>query len=369
MLVRGYFVTLYGFEPPLPQGECASCGAPAERAIRVGRGLTAPYCATCAGRTRFWARFVLTSLVIAVAGLVVVVGSFYASFVPLWVADVAPPILLGGAALAYGIRRETQLPENGATTQRDAVRLLRPWPPWFFCSNERFMKRLVDAHGGTAAPGTQRQWDVAWSAITAAGTLLGVTWFGFVVNFNGAIMIDNGGRARATIWLDGKRVADVAAGDHEKISLRPGRHTLAWSTGSKPEHERSFDLTASHEYLYNPGATTCYWRSVEIYQKRGPARDVPKEAADDGPLAIQELYDLPKVDRWFEPNPGEKSVSSGDSYETDYAIVRDTKCSQLIADGCKKSVLDQLLECEAKARTAPDVNDCAAKARASCDAH
>src|SRR5690348_15169913 len=144
MLVKGYFVTLASFEPPLPQGECASCGAPAEVQLKVARHLTAPYCASCAERTHFFLRFVVTTLVVVAVGLLILLPPFYIRAVPPPVAFIVPPLLIGVPLLAYGIKRETRKPEGGATTQKDAVRLLRTSPPWFFCSNKRFAERLIE---------------------------------------------------------------------------------------------------------------------------------------------------------------------------------------------------------------------------------
>ena len=367
MLVKGFFVSLVSFEPPLPQGECASCGAPAERQVRVARNLMAPYCARCASRTRFYRRFTLMTLAIVALGLLIVVLPVYAKSVPLWVAFVLPPLIIGGVLLPLGIRRETRRPSGGATTQQDAVRLLRPSPPWFFCSSRRFMERLVTAHGGQATPGVQRQWDVAWSAICAGGGILGVTWFFLLISNDGTIMVDNGSRAPAVVFVDGRVVTTVQAGAHEKLHMRAGQHTLAWSTSYKPEHERVVQIEGTHHYLYNPGATTCYWRSIGVYEKRGPANATSHdELKDDGPLAIGELYDLRRVDRWFEPNPTEVSMSSGQTYTTDYAIVRDDQCTELLRAGCPKAVIDELLRCESGASTHAGVNACMSNAQAAC---
>jgi hypothetical protein len=367
MLVNGFFVTLRSFEPPLPQGECASCGRPAEAEVKVARQLTAPYCASCARRTRFVWRFFLTSVAMIVPGLLLVILPVLVHGIPLGVAFVAPPLVIGGACLAYAIKRETRPLADGATTQQDAVRLLSPSPPWFFVSNRRFAERLIDAHGGHAIPGQQRQWDVAWSAVIAAGALLGVTWLGTLMQNNGDIMIDNGSRDAVSVWLDGERVAQVASGQNEHIHVRSGHHVIAWSTTNAPAHERAFELNGLHHYLYNPGATTCYWRTVDVYERRGPARaGGRKEAADDGPLEIAELYDLPQVDRWFEANPATKSLSNGQEYATDYAIVRDPSCTALVGAGCDKKVLDALLECETATKTAAEVTSCVETAKDDC---
>lgn len=332
------------------------------------KGLTAPYCAACAKKTRFIQHFVFTALLVVGLGLLVVMLPFFVNAVPIMLAIIMPPVLLGPVALAYCMSCETRRPRTTATTRQDAVRVLRLWPPSFFCSSRRFAERVVQTYGGNAAPWTQRQWDVAWSGVGAGGAVLGIVWIVLIVTQHSAIMIDNRGRAPNTIWLDGRRVAEIDAGDHEKIHLRTGKHTLAWSTGNTPAHERTVNLVPVHDYLYNPGTTACYWRSVQVYQQRGPSHDPPKEATDDGPLTPDELYDFPHVDRWFENNPTTKQLSKGQSYETDYAIVRDERCTDLLVTGCSTSAIDELIRCESTAKTATDVNACMATAHELCNA-
>jgi hypothetical protein len=68
----------------------------------------------------------VTTLALVVVGSLILAAAFYINAVPLEAAFVVPPFLIGVPLLVYGIRRETRKPEGGATTQKDAVRLLRP---------------------------------------------------------------------------------------------------------------------------------------------------------------------------------------------------------------------------------------------------
>ena len=92
----------------------------------------------------------------------------------------------------------------------------------------------------------------------------------------------------------------------------------------------------------------------------------PPELADNGPLKVEEFLDLRRVDTWFAPNPATKKLANNETYATDYAILRDPKCSKLVSDHCPMHVIDDLVRCEGGATRVVDVDACMEKATAAC---
>jgi hypothetical protein len=149
--------------------------------------------------------------------------------------------------------------------------------------------------------------------------------------------------------------------------VRVGQRVLGWSEmGADRPTATAAVRVGKDPILYVPGTTACYWRSVDVYSRRGPMRHAT-ELADDGPLPIQEVIEFGQVDNWFRGNPEEMEVGTK-GYAVQIAVERDETCTTLVSEGCARQVLDDLLECERHASGADEVNACASTATETCHA-
>jgi hypothetical protein len=174
--------------------------------------------------------------------------------------------------------------------------------------------------------------------------------------------VDNAGKKTLNVYVDGKKVATLEAGDHESLSLMTGSHEFGYSPKGKkkPTETVKGDVGMFKSHLYNPGKTACYWLVVDRYGRTSGS-------GPSGPLKIKEFYQFSKVDNWFSENPEVVRLKKKQKGKTKVALQRAKMCMQF--RDCALKVRQSLVKCQSKALDADDeaaFDACGDKAQSSC---
>lgn len=380
MRLAGWEVSLPAASTPTALHRCASCGgAPATGVPFLCPGrwlLQVPLCVPCAERRRVPVLRVAAIGILTGVAMGVVTGlvdAFALALPPALVLLAPAPLTLALGIAIYGMLAP-RVPPPPATAPRMPVKLVSNGPEKvvLFCTHEAFARDLAASVGGSLAPASRRSFFLegmlaVLPGVGLAGIMAMAIWDG---NYR-EVHIDNAGTSALTIWVDGKPVLAAppnGEGKEPSIRLPRGKHTLGWSISSAaaPEQVETINVDRRTSYLYNPGNTGCYWRSVTMYGMTGgrptAERWAPTEFA--GPLSIQELYTFDRVDSWFRDPPPIIQDKRENLFRV--SVHRNPPCMELVARDCPIDVRRRLVSCQARAKTASDVQACSAEADAAC---
>jgi hypothetical protein len=193
------------------------------------------------------------------------------------------------------------------------------------------------------------------------------------------IYVDNASDHAMQLWVDGRPLKSVPPnldGSHPATArVSRGKHRLGYSAlgAQAPEEEIEADVLFGYRDLYNPGARGCYWRRVVLYKEEmggSRYREHHDRAplSQDGPLAIQQFYELPDIQYWFENPPPREHFGQSDQGFWRVALLRSPTCTDLGKQGCSLGVRQRLVSCQVTAHSEADLERCRARAKAACDA-
>jgi hypothetical protein len=150
------------------------------------------------------------------------------------------------------------------------------------------------------------------------------------------------------IFVDGKKVASLAANSNDSVFVHKGKHDFGWARkgAAKPEAKVSGSVAVMKEHLYNPAKSACYWLQVDVY---GAAN---ADGAKAGPLAIAEFYQFDKVNNWFSENPEFVTVKKNEGGKVQVALQRAKACMEFAT--CGLAVREKLVVCQRAAFTKDD---------------
>lgn len=377
-LEQGREVTINGLSFRLPS-TCASCGAPQQTsrttskmnsygARRVTRSFQVPYCNACAARAR---SFGVKGGVLAAAALgislVLAVVPFVVTGIPLAVALLLALVVAIGFGVAAMTALAPKAPPLPATTQGNAVRLVKfnSATSTLHCSNAAWAEEFARMNNALAQPRKRGHGFGIGALVT--GLLVGPVGAGVAwAVAHPSVHVDNATAESIQLWIDGQPSIVVPSNQGgavpPSVDVSYGSHKFGYSKSgaSQPEATVDADVTMHDAHLYNPGKTACYWLDADAY---GSAT---VHGIVQGPQPIKEFYSFDKVDTWFGGNPQSITVQNGNSGGTRVALQRASECMELARANCPVAAREALIDCERGARDDASFDACTAKARASC---
>lgn len=384
-VVRGWqFFIRLGQVLQQPQ-RCAACGIESSSAwtfVRLNADFGFSRCADCsaaaAAKPKKLAALVLLSVSLGLSIPIYFYNS--AHIFPAWMLLTLPTVVaLPFAALfAWLLFGRGEVPARIRSAPAVQFTHLAPGVRHYLCRNELWARELERVNGITLRPVTALDKSAppvwAFAGIVALVPLISLaTWNSKYPD----VFVDNASKEAMQIWVDGQRAALVSAHSDGRIPptirVAKGKHRFGFSAadGKTPTHEIEADVTHGNQSLYNPGEHGCYRRKVTLYKTKwystgGAEHHERAPAYQDGPISIQEFYELPKIDDWFTESPHETSFGNSSVGYWRIALLRHARCTEMAAKECSLASRQRLISCEMVAKSAADVTRCEAAADEMC---